>query len=309
MRPLISITAIAAIAAITMSACSTDRSTDTAADQLLGAVDGMDDSVVHIHGLGVDPADGTLYVATHFGLFRVDPATGESSRVANRYQDTMAFTITGPGRFLASGHPDLREDLPPHLGLIESTDAGNTWQPLARQGEADFHILEPAGDSLYAYDALTGSLLRTEDYTTFDEVLQAPLVSLTATGTPSSSTPSSSPSSQSAQADGDLLATTGDGRLLLIDPDSGQTADVEAPALRYLDSTTDGELVGIGPQGQVYVALGRGSLWDERGTIDGQPAALTITEQSWFAATQDTVLRSDDQGTTWTRVLPSPGSA
>jgi len=26
--------------------------------------------------------------------------------------------------FLASGHPDRREDLPPHLGLIESTDAG-----------------------------------------------------------------------------------------------------------------------------------------------------------------------------------------
>lgn len=290
-----------ALAAVAASACSTDEALDAATNQPLSALEGMDDSVVHIHGLGVDTADGALYVATHLGLFRVDPQTGEPGRVANRYQDTMAFTVAGPGQFLASGHPDLREDLPPHLGLIESTDGGETWEPLAKQGEADFHILEPAGDVLYAYDALTGSLLRTEDYKTFEQVLQAPLISVAVTDT-------STVSSASGPAEGDVLATTGEGQLILIDPDSGRTAEVEAPALAYLDSTPAGELAGIGPQGQVYVSLDRGSLWDERGTISSQPGAFTITDQGWFAATEDTVLRSDDQGSTWTTVLPRPDS-
>ncbi|PRX43464.1 hypothetical protein B0I33_11582 [Prauserella shujinwangii] len=34
-------------------------------------------SLEHIHGLGVDPADGTLHVASHHGLFRV---SGEGIR-------------------------------------------------------------------------------------------------------------------------------------------------------------------------------------------------------------------------------------
>lgn len=290
-------TALTVLAATVLSGCSSDQSPDTgAAPDQLSAVEGTEDSVVHIHGLGVDPEDGKLYVATHLGLFRVDPQTGASSRVANRYQDTMAFTVTGPGQFLASGHPDLREDLPAHLGLIESIDAGETWQPLAKQGEADFHILEPTGDSLYAYDALTGSLLRTEDYDSFEPVLEAPLVSVAVTDAAS-------------PADSDVLATTGEGQLLLIEPDSGRAAEVQAPALLYLDSTSSGQLAGIGPQGQVYVSLDRGSLWDERGTIDGRPAAFTITAEGWFAATEDTVLRSDDEGMSWTRILPAPDAA
>lgn len=293
MRTLI--TALA-LAASLLSACSTDPTvaTPTATDdQPLSAVEGMDDAVEHIHGLGVDPGDGALYVATHLGLFRVDPETGRASRVANRYQDTMAFTVVGPGRFLASGHPDLREDLPPHLGLIESTDAGATWQPLAAQGAADFHVLEPAGDSLYAYDALSGSLLRTHDQETFEEVLTAPLTSVAVIGTTASA------------VEPEILATTGDGRLILIDAVSGRAAEVEAPALLQLDSTPDGQLVGIGPQGQVHVSLDRGSLWEERGRIEGRPAAVTLTEQGWYAATTDTVLRSDDEGRTWTRILPA----
>ena len=297
-HPLTFTIVLAAIAA-TATACSTDEATEVTSDQPLTAVDGMDDSVVHIHGLGVDPADGALYVATRLGLFRVDPETGEPGRVANRYQDTLAFTVAGPRQFLASGHPDLREDLPPHLGLIESTDGGETWKPLAKQGEADFHILEPAGDALYAYDAITGSLLRTEDYKTFEEVLQAPLISVAVTGT-------SAPSSTPAPTDSDVLATTGEGQLILIEPDSGRVAEVEAPELAYLDSTPAGEVAGIGPQGQVYVSLNRGSLWDERGTINGQPGAFAVTDQGWFAATEDTVLRSDDQGNSWTTILPRP---
>ena len=89
-----------------------------------------DPGPVHVHGLGVNPADGALFIATHTGLFRAEPGERRAVRVGDRFQDTMGFTVTGPDRFLGSGHPDGREDLPPFLGLIRSTDAGRTWQPV-----------------------------------------------------------------------------------------------------------------------------------------------------------------------------------
>ena len=38
---------------------------------------GADPGIEHVHGLGVDPADGVLYAATHYGLFRL-PEGGEA---------------------------------------------------------------------------------------------------------------------------------------------------------------------------------------------------------------------------------------
>lgn len=52
---------------------------------------GGDVGVVHVHGLGVNPKDNTLYAATHTGLFRI-PADGKAMRVNGRWQDTMGFT-------------------------------------------------------------------------------------------------------------------------------------------------------------------------------------------------------------------------
>ncbi|PWN04361.1 hypothetical protein DJ010_01585 [Nocardioides silvaticus] len=245
-----------------------------------------DRSVGHIHGLGVDPADGTLYVATHHGLFHVD-RSGEPRRVADRWQDTMAFTVAGPGRFLASGHPDLREDLPPHLGLIESTDAGETWQPLALQGEADFHILEQVGDDLYAYDATSGRLLVTQDQKSFTEVAQLPLLSITADPEDSNS----------------LIGTTNQGQLIEIDATTGATAERPGPPLVLFETTSEGDVVGIDPAGTIQVSDDSGETWTRHGSIGGQPAAFSITGTEWYAATQDQVIRSVDDGDTWTKVL------
>ncbi|RYB88588.1 exo-alpha-sialidase [Nocardioides glacieisoli] len=276
-RPNAALTAVLLGAALVTAACAKDTTTTApTADE--------DTSVGHIHGLGVDPADDSLYVATHFGLFHVDES-GRPSRVADRYQDTMAFTVVGPGHFLGSGHPDLTEDLPAHLGLIESTDAGKTWTPLALQGEADFHILEPAGDALYAYDATSGRLLRTEDRKSFDEVFQGPLISVAA-----------------VDENVSLTATNGNGRLVSIDAGSGETRELGGPTMMYLDTTADGTLAGIDPNGVVQVSADA-RTWREVGSIDGQPAAFTISDQGWYAATETAVFQSSDDGETWSRVL------
>lgn len=60
-----------------------------------------------------------------------------------------------------------------HLGLIESTCAARTWEPVALHGDADFHALEAAGDLLYGYDSVSGSLVVTSDtkaWRTLDQV-------------------------------------------------------------------------------------------------------------------------------------------
>lgn len=115
----------------------------------------------HVHGVDVNPADGLVYAATHHGVFRLG-ADGPT-RIADRYQDTMGFTITGPDRFLGSGHPDLREPGPPQLGLILSTDAARSWRTLSRRGESDFHALSAAGTTVYGWDSTTQTILRSDD--------------------------------------------------------------------------------------------------------------------------------------------------
>ena len=114
--------------------------------------------VGHVHGVGLNPADGRWYVATHAGLLRTE-GNGSLLRVADRYQDTMGFTVVGSDEFLASGHPDLRDGLPSRLGLIRSSDAGLTWVAVSLSGDADLHAIVLAGDLLYAADASNAVLL------------------------------------------------------------------------------------------------------------------------------------------------------
>jgi hypothetical protein len=108
------------------------------------------DDPVHVHGLGLDPADDSLLIATHTGLFRVAEGQRVATRVSESGQDTMGFTVVGPNR-------------PPRLGLIESTDAGETWVPISLLGEADFHVFDAAGTRVYGFDATNARLLVSRD--------------------------------------------------------------------------------------------------------------------------------------------------
>src|SRR5688500_15762737 len=98
-------------AAVVLTGCGSGAS-DSDSTPASAPADGVE--MGHVHGLGVDPADDTLYVAAHGGVFRI--TDGEPELVADRQQDTMGFAVVGPGHFLASGHADPRENLPPSLG-------------------------------------------------------------------------------------------------------------------------------------------------------------------------------------------------
>jgi len=276
--------AFAIAGVLLLAGCTDGNGSDVA------AADEGELTLGHAHGLGTDPADGTLYVASHLGVFRVDDE-GSASRVADRWQDTMAFTVAGPGRFLASGHPDLREDLPPHLGLIESTDAAETWRIVSLRGRADFHALEIAGDRVYGYDAITGRLLTTTDRTLWQQVTRAPLVDLAVNPTAHERVLASSPSGAVREYE------VGSRRGVRL---------VGAPPAVLLDWPAGNLLVGVTADGQVLRSSDEGRTWTLTSEVSGTPQAIDIGEQAWYVATEEGIYVSADDGQTW-RALLRPG--
>lgn len=241
----------------------------------------------HVHGLGTDPGSGTLYVASHLGVFTLTD-DGTVSRVADRWQDTMAFTVIGPGHLLASGHPDLREDLPVHLGLLESRDGAETWQPVALSGEADFHALEATGDRLWGYDSVSGALLTTTDRETWTAVAEGVAVVDLAAGTDPRT----------------VLATTPDGELLRYELGGGPPVRLgQAPPVVLVDRAAGGDLVGVTADGVLHVAAPDAATWRRAGEIPGAPHAFEASGPDWLVATADGVHRSEDEGRSWSRVI------
>jgi len=270
----------ALVAAVALAVRAASRDGDAAGG--LTAVEGDDPGVEHVHGLGVDPADGTLYAATHYGLFRI-PASGKAQRVANRYQDTMGFTVVGPNQFLGSGHPDFREkDLPPRLGLIETTDAGQTWAKVSLLGEADFHTLHAAHGAVYGYDS-AGRFMVSADKKTWETRSTVQMRDFAV-----------SPTSRDV-----VLATTEAG--LQRSADGGRTfSRVDAPPLLLLAWPSDTRLLGVTPAGEVLSSRDGGTAWTLRGRLDGSPEAFVAADAQLIAATESGIYMSDDDGRTWT---------
>lgn len=249
-----------------------------------------DPGVVHVHGLGVDPGDGVLYAATHSGLFRV-PKQGRATRVANRAQDTMGFSVVGAGRFLGSGHPDLREDdlRPPLLGLIESDDRGESWEPLSLRGQADFHDLQVAGGSVYGYDSTSGTFMVSTDREQWERRSQLPLDDFAVSPT--------DPDTVLAATQGGLVRSADGGRTWQRLPG--------APAVAVLAWGGQGQLYGVTPDGRVQASPDGGATWGARGDVGGMPEALAVdarggTPTVYVAAAGRGILASTDGGRTFT---------
>lgn len=240
----------------------------------------------HVHGIGVDPGDGAVYAGTHHGLFRI--ADGEATRVADRVQDYMGFTVAGPGRFLASGHPGPGQDGPGSVGLIESTDAGETWETLSLSGEADFHALEYRHGRVYGLDSMTGQLLTSADNQAWDVLAQAEIADFAV-----------SPEDPDV-----LVATTQQG--LTRSTDGGTTFELveSAPVMAFVSWADDGALAGVTPDGVVHTAPEPDGEWTEGARLDGQPEALTmISATEIYAAVGGAVLASTDAAATFSPLV------
>lgn len=247
-------------------------------------------AIAHVHGLGVNPGDGDLYVATHYGLYRISD-DGKPSRVNPAEQDTMGFTIAGPNRFVASGHPDPRDESmqvegkPPLLGLIESSDGGRTWQSRSLLGEADFHALAVRGSTIYGWNSTGGELLASTDGRTWDRRSTLRVAGLAVHPT---------------DAD-QLVAATGTGAS--VSRDGGRTWQAldGAPRL-FAVAWSDKALFGFEQSGTVHRS-DDGANWRRVGTVAGAPQAVTADAGVLHAAANDgngtAIYRSEDGGATW----------
>lgn len=242
----------------------------------------------HVHGLGVDPADGMLYSATHYGLFRL-PEGGKPERVSDLRQDTMSFTVVGPGHFLGSGHPDPRTgEARANLGLIESTDTGRTWHPLSLSGQVDFHSLEAKHGKVVGHSRTAGALLSSEDRTSWERLATAPLADFTV-----------SPASPE-----ELVATTEQGPIRSTDGGRNFTSTPNTPLLYLLDWSKPDQLHGLDPRGRAFMSPDGGTTWEARGQLGSTPQAMTVDRDRWYVATANAVLVSSDGGRTFTTRTP-----
>ncbi|WP_299169858.1 F510_1955 family glycosylhydrolase [uncultured Arthrobacter sp.] len=282
-RPATVRAAIFAAGVLLLTACSpgAERSTEASPHSTEAAASYP---TGHIHGMSVDRATNQVLLATHDGLFNV--STSPITKIGPTI-DLMGFTTTANGDFYASGHPGQGTDLPDPVGLIRSADAGQTWQPLSRQGESDFHALAATDSGIVGYD---GQLRISEDGTSWKPVEEA-VQPFNLAATP---------------RDSIVLATTEEG--LHRSTDHGQTwvAVPGAPLLMFT-ALSEGQAVGITPEGQIYTSSDAGLTWAEQGTVSGQPVAVAAhtlddsTVRIWVA-TEDSVQVSNDNGQTFTDI-------
>ncbi|MEO1287058.1 MAG: F510_1955 family glycosylhydrolase [Chloroflexota bacterium] len=110
-----------------------------------------------IHGMNYT-TNGELYVATHDGLRVYDGAWSAPDIPINDY---MGYSGTEDG-FYSSGHPGAGSNLVNPIGLVRSTDYGETIQTIDFSGETDFHVMGAAysnPDIVYVFNPAPNSKL------------------------------------------------------------------------------------------------------------------------------------------------------
>lgn len=260
--------AVAAVVLVTVGACSGTSDGNAVGRASLG----------HVHGLGINPADDTLYVATHLGVFTL---RGGGVKRVGPAQDTMGFTVAGPDEFLGSGHPGTLAG-PSSLGLISSRDKARTWKPVAFDGAADFHALDVSGPWTFAYSADWG-LIRSKDLSTWKTVTRQPLYDIAA-----------NPNDANR-----LLVTTDQGELKAVKTGGESSAVPGAPLIGPIDYADTNLVAGLGPNGEVYVSRTGGETWRQQADLPGTSEAIDAVPGRWHAATSTGIYRSTDDGQTW----------
>ena len=270
-RPALSLLA----AALLLTACSA-----TSSGQRSTGAPASVAELEHVHSVGVDPADGTVYVATHEGLFR--STEGRLVRTNDSGRDLMGFTITGPGTFLSSGHPGPDEDAPKPLGIVQSHDTGATWTALGLAGEVDFHALEVTGTTVYGYDA-TNAVLRVSADGGRSWDTRARLAALDIAADPAD------PTRVLASVQGGVAVSRDGGRSF---------AAPTGPQLTYLSWAPNGTVYGLDVNTGIFASTDVGASWQQTGTTPGgRPQALTaLSGNELLIATASDLYRSDRAG-------------
>ena len=223
------------VGAVGLSAACSDQGAASAPASTAAAIP----AGTHIHAAVRDPADGTLLVATHTGLFKKsdDGLTSIGPAI-----DLMGFAVAPDGTYYASGHPGMQTDLPQPLGLIQSTDGGATWDAVSRGGESDFHALAVSDSQVVGFD---GVLRQSPDGKEWTRPA-IPVEPISLAFSPDGST---------------LLAATGTGLLRSgtdLDTWTPMNAAPAAVLVAYADAST---IVVLAKDGRLHQSTDAGTTW------------------------------------------------
>jgi hypothetical protein len=249
-----------------------------------------------VGSLTVNPADGTLFMATNTGLFRIPKGASEPEKLtgmletpdgSGRVSESLVVRFVGPDQLLGSGHPASGSALPAALGLIRSEDAGKTWTSVSELGTADFHAIEPAGDEIAgALFQQSQVLVSTDDGKNWEtRAAPLPLVALEV-------------DPQNPQS---WIGSTERGIFVSADAGGSWRQRDPTPNVRF-SWTEDGELYRVDPGGPVKVSTDGGERWEDRGSTGGEPQAITVADDGtvYVALIDGTLKVSDDGGRTFT---------
>jgi photosystem II stability/assembly factor-like uncharacterized protein len=232
------VTPMLAAAALLLAGCGSSTAAATGVTKV-GSMGRSGLPGERVHGVARNPGDGKVYLATHQALFRYDK--GVPVRVGP-IVNMMGFTIAGPDRFYASGHPGAGVDLPGPVGLMETLDAGRTWLVLSRGKWFDFHALTSSRKGVLGYD---GVLRSSFDGEMWKQVAIA-----------------ARPSSLAAAPDGlRILATTASGVMISKDQGSKWARLPAAPQLLLAAWADDATAAGVTGTGHLAVTTNAGATW------------------------------------------------
>ena len=253
----------------------------------------------YINALDIDPESGDLLLTTNRGFWRIDRrkdsvtpvrgtvrAGGKSSPVGT----FLELKVAGPGKLVGSGHPDDPKALPNFLGYMESEDAGRTWRVISRLGNADLHKIVLLHDRMYAFDAVLGALLFSDDGgRTFTEQFTPRGLIIDFEVDPED------PQRIFASTESQLFRTEDGGK--------GWRAVDQAEGIR-LAWPAAGAFYRAEKDGTIQRSSD-GSSWERLGSVPGEPYKFKATgaETLLLALSDGTVMETKDGGRTWTEAF------
>jgi photosystem II stability/assembly factor-like uncharacterized protein len=204
--------------------------------------------------------------------------------------------FTPDGTIVASGHSG-EATLPAVLGLVKSTDDGETWEPVSGLGEADYHEIEIDGDRILA--------LRYED---------PGMIQISSDGgktwdtreAPSVATPI------------DIAVNPGNRDQWAVSTDQGTFISANGgKSWRQWDTTAAPRIAWVEPDalylagkdGKVKVSPDAGRTWSEAGAIGAGPKELTSSAKGelYASVAGGEIRRSTDGGKTWAKLVTIAG--
>jgi photosystem II stability/assembly factor-like uncharacterized protein len=253
----------------------------------------------YVKALAVDPARGSVLIATNRGLFRIPRGGGaptpihahvSAGRRSGPYgRKVSSFAYTDSDRLVGSGHADGPGHLPAFLGFMVSRDGGETWRSVSRTGFSDLHVMAPVGSRIYAFDTVLGATIESRDGgRTFSE-RQSP------------SGPALALAADPAAPDYLLAATT---VALARSTDGGRTWHPLGSADEAQLAWSRRGLVRTVADGTVSTSTDRGATWSQVGKLPGSAAKLVATDDGrLYAAMLDGAVEiSVDGGRSWTEI-------